>query len=426
MNGLSRNRVIRGRLAGMLAGAIAASLIVIFAVGCGGSSTKSSAPPSTAASTSTGGTSLADVVQREKSGVVRIETTICNSSQVEQGIGTGFLVGPRYVATVEHVVNGASSIDVKQNGRELSTATVIGSDTARDLALLRLAKPVKGYRFRLSETSPRLGDDVAALGFPLGLPLTLTRGTVSGLDRTIPIENVQRERLVQTDAAVNPGNSGGPLLRTNSGEVIGLVDLGGAGSVHGIAFAVSSQVAAPLVKAWEVAPQPLALKSCSGATGVPVSSGSAGTGNRAAVTAFVHALDGALIESANTRGDLGQLINQVQQGSITVGEATSRINGVIAQRNALRTAVEQVTAPPQFKSNFAQLQNSIQLSLSDDLAIRDWINDLINGDQPTANSDWQRNVQLSDQASSAKANFLSNYNDLRHSLLGLSPLQVAY
>jgi S1-C subfamily serine protease len=365
-------------------------------------------------------------VQRVKSGVVRIETTICNGGRVEQGVGTGFLVGPRYVATVEHVVDGAGSIVVKQDGKKLSTATVIGSDTARDLALLRLAKPVKGSDFQLSDTAPRLGDDVAALGFPLGLPLTLTRGTVSGLDRTIPIENVQRERLVQTDAAVNPGNSGGPLLRTNTGEVIGLVDLGGAGAVHGIAFAVSSQVAAPLLKAWEVAPQPLALKSCSGAIGVPVSNGSAGNGNRAALTAFVSALDGALIESANTRGDLGQLIGQVQSGSITADEATSRINAVIAQRNALRIAVEQVTAPPQFQSVFTQLQNSIQLSLSDDLAIRDWINDLINGDQATANSDWQRNVQLSDQASSAKANFLSTYNDLRHRLLGLAPLQVAY
>jgi S1-C subfamily serine protease len=415
-------------------GAAFVAVAALFLVGCGGGSSHASGPAaanSSSASTTagSGGGSLADVVQRVKSGVVRIETTLCSGGGVEQGVGTGFLIGPRYVATVEHVVDNAGSIDVKQNGRKLSTATVIGYDKARDLALLRLARPVHGYDFDLTEKAPRLGDDVAALGFPLALPLTLTRGTISGLDRTIPIDGVKRQRLVQTDAAINPGNSGGPLLRTDTGDVIGLVDLAGTGDIHGIAFAVSSQVASPLVKAWEVAPQPIALKNCVGNSGLATGNGSSSgpvTGGRAYVKKFVDALDGALIESANTRGDLGQLISQVNNGTITAEEATTRINSIIDQRNSLRSAAEQVTPPPQFQSNFAQLQHSIQLSLSDDLAIRDWINDLINGDQAAAASDQQRNIQLSDQASAAKAAFLSGYNDLRHRLLGLSPLQVAY
>jgi hypothetical protein len=362
------------------------------------------------------------VVQRVKSGVVRIEVIACSGGTVEQAIGTGFLVAPRLVATVEHVINGAGRIVVKRNGVKLATATVIGQDADRDLALVRLAKPVKGYVFELTEISPRLGDEVAALGFPFGLPLTLTRGTISGLDRTIPIDNVKRRKLVQTDAAVNEGNSGGPLLRADTGEVIGLVDIGGNADVHGIAFAVSSQVAAPLLHAWQVAPQPVSLRACNGA---PPHAQAAG-GSQTTVRSFVSALDQVLIESANTRGDLGLLIDQVNKGSITGDEAQSRIDSVINQRNDLRSAIEQVTPPSQFADAFTVLRRSIELSLRDDLAIRDWIDDLISGDQAAADSNWQRQLALSRQASAAKSEFLSTYNRLRGRLLHLQPLEINY
>lgn len=141
---------------------------------------------------------------------------------------------------------------------------MIGLDKDRDLALLRLEKPVAGYRFRFTSRAPRLAEDVAAVGYPLGLPLTVTRGTVSGLNRAIEIQGITRRALIQTDAAVNRGNSGGPLLSSQTGDVIGLVDLGST-EVNGIAFAVSSKVAAPLIAAWQAAPQPHALAKCSAA-----------------------------------------------------------------------------------------------------------------------------------------------------------------
>ena len=404
-------------LSSVVRSSLVLTVSLLLLVGCGSKSSSSSSTASSA------GTSLADVVQRVKSGVVRIEVETCSGGAVEEAVGTGFLVSPKLVATVEHVVDGASRIVVKQNGKKLANATVIGQDADRDLALLRLSKPVRGHVFKLTQTSPRLGDEVAAIGFPLGLPLTLTRGTVSGLNRTIPIENVKRLRLVQTDAAVNHGNSGGPLLRADSGDVIGLVDLGGNGDAHGIAFAVSAQVAAPLLHAWQVAPQPVALRGCTGSPGA----GQAAPPVRGTkVRGFVGALDQVLIESANTRGDLGQLISEVQQGSITADEARSRIDSVVNQRNDLRSAVEQVTPPPQFSYAFSLLHKSILLSLNDDLAIRDWIEDLINNDQAAADSDWQRQLALSGQASSAKSAFLSEYNGLRSRLLYLQPLQINY
>lgn len=199
---------------------------------------------------------FADVVDLVRSGIVRIEVQDCSGS----GVGTGFLVGPRLVATVDHVVGGAQTITLKQSGKVVALGTVIGSDSARDLALVRTDRVVAGHHFTLVSRKPRLGEDVAAIGFPLALPLTVTRGSISGMDRTIPIDGIKRRSLVQTDAAVNPGNSGGPLI-TDAGAVVGLIDLG-TSDANGLAFAVSSQVAGPLLQAWRAAPQPISAAAC--------------------------------------------------------------------------------------------------------------------------------------------------------------------
>jgi serine protease Do len=203
--------------------------------------------------------SLSGLVAAVRNGVVRIEVRTCD----QEFTGTGFLIGNRLVATVEHVVDGATSIRLVRGGRSLGSATVIGSDAARDLALLRTTHPIRGHTFRLASRPPVLGEDVAVLGFPLDLPLSLSKGLVSGSDRTIPIEGIERRKLVQTDAAVNHGNSGGPLISLKTGEVIGLVDIGTA-EANGLAFAVSSQVAKSLLRAWALSPQPISAQSCAG------------------------------------------------------------------------------------------------------------------------------------------------------------------
>jgi serine protease Do len=203
---------------------------------------------------------FADVVASVRSGIVRIETDDCSGG----AIGTGFLLTPTLVATVEHVVDGATAISLKQEGRVVGYGTVVGADPARDLALIRSNTRLSGHDFTLASRAPQLGEDVAALGFPLGLPLTVTRGSVSGSGRTVPIGGLERRDLVQTDAAVNPGNSGGPLI-ADDGSVVGLVDLGTT-QANGLAFAVSAIVAGPLLQAWRVAPQPVAPQGCGGVT----------------------------------------------------------------------------------------------------------------------------------------------------------------
>lgn len=207
-------------------------------------------------STTTPTDQLAGLVSTTKSGIVRITANGCGTQEV----GTGFLVGRYLVATVEHVVDGATSISLTQ-GRKAATGVVVGDDPARDVALIRSNKPLSGHIFHLASRTPPLGSSVAAIGFPLGLPLTVTQGDVSGLRRTIPIDRVERRSLIQTDAAVNPGNSGGPLLSVDNGTVVGLIDLG-TNQANGIAFAVSAQVAGPLIQAWEAAPQTTPAQSC--------------------------------------------------------------------------------------------------------------------------------------------------------------------
>jgi S1-C subfamily serine protease len=231
---------------------------------------------------------LASLVAKSQSGVIRIETNACGV----QEIGTGFLIGPRLIATVEHVVDGASAITLKQGNKIVGRGTVIGEDQARDVALVRSSVPITGAQLRLATRSPALGDSVAALGFPLGLPFTVTQGSVSGLGRTIPINGVNRQQLVQTDAAVNPGNSGGPLMSLDNDQVLGLVDLG-TNMANGIGFAVSAQVAAPLLQAWNAAPQPIPTATCPSSQPAPVAdagtpgagdSGNSGAGTAAAAT----------------------------------------------------------------------------------------------------------------------------------------------
>ena len=266
--------------------AVFLAVLVGVAAGCGSSasapsptgSTPASVPaatprsPSTSTSPSPG---LPDLIQQVQSGIVRIRVTGCGF----KGTGTGLLVGPHEVATVEHVVDAATSIRIERNGKLLGKATVIGADGARDLALLKTKAAITGHRFQISAKSPRLGDSVAVIGYPLGLPLSVTKGTVSGLSRVIPIRRVKRQGLIQTDAAVNPGNSGGPLLLLPSGQVIGFVDLGSR-QANGIAFAVSGRVASKLLDAWKVAPQPLPAARCGKAAKPVVSQNNVSTSSQ--------------------------------------------------------------------------------------------------------------------------------------------------
>jgi serine protease Do len=407
-----------GKLGGSVGRAISAAVLVAallgVACGCGGSASTGSEAPTAAVAVA----SFSDVIDRVKSGVIRIEARGCGGPSV----GTGFLVKPNLVATVEHVVDGATKITLKRNGRFLATARIIGLDRDRDLALLKTGAPIKGYFFGFADAAPRLGEDVGAIGFPLGLPLTVTQGSVSGFDRIIPIEGVKRRHLVQTDAAVNPGNSGGPLLSRATGRVVGLVDLG-TDAANGIAFAVSGSVAAPLFRAWAQAPQAPAQPACGS---VSQQTGSVSAPGAASPADYASAVDTALIDSARTRTGLAELIDGVSSSAYDAQAASDAINAVIEQRRQLLSDLQSVDPPAPFARAAELLKASLISAISDDLAVQSWIRAKYSRDTAAANAAWQRNIDISQQATAAKDRFLSVYNGVRERLLNLAPLDVAY
>lgn len=158
------------------------------------------------------------------------------------GTGSGFLVADDKLATAAHVVDQATQISVSLDGTTVA-ASVLGVDQSTDLALLQLSEPVVGHVFDFASTDPSPGTQIAALGFPLDQPKTLTEGTVSGLDRAITTESGWFGHMMQTDTALNPGNSGGPLV-TVDGAVVGVADALKT-DAQGIAYAVPASVAAP-------------------------------------------------------------------------------------------------------------------------------------------------------------------------------------
>ncbi|MGO4363489.1 trypsin-like peptidase domain-containing protein [Terrabacter sp. RAF57] len=174
--------------------------------------------------------------------------------------GTGFLVGQQLLLTNEHVIDGWTEllVELGEDGQAgTARGTVVGLDSRQDLAVIRLDHRVGGHVFTFMEGRPAVGLDVAAIGFPKDQPMSLTRGTISGTGRSIDTYS----DLIQTDLALNPGNSGGPLL-TAEGNVVG-VAVAVRKDSEGIAFGVSSDDAAKRARDWSGRTTALGQAHCS-------------------------------------------------------------------------------------------------------------------------------------------------------------------
>ncbi|HVR80543.1 MAG TPA: DegQ family serine endoprotease [Luteimonas sp.] len=155
-------------------------------------------------------------------------------------IGTGFIIsGDGYVLTNHHVVDGADEVKVRLSDRREFTAKVVGSDEQSDVALLKIA--ANGLpALRLGDSkSLRPGQWVVAIGSPFGLDHSVTAGIVSAVGRSNPYADQRYVPFIQTDVAINRGNSGGPLLNTR-GEVVGINSqiFSNSGGYMGVSFAI--------------------------------------------------------------------------------------------------------------------------------------------------------------------------------------------
>lgn len=159
------------------------------------------------------------------------------------GTGSGVIVNVEGdILTSLHVVEGATSIRVSFSDGTQSPATIRSADPAHDIAVLAPARLPEVVVPAVLGGGAQVGDEVFAVGHPLGLVGSLSAGVVSGLDRSFPLANGRSlGGMIQFDAAVNPGNSGGPLLNRNGqviGIVTGLANPGGDDEFIGIGFAV--------------------------------------------------------------------------------------------------------------------------------------------------------------------------------------------
>ncbi len=193
--------------------------------------------------------SLRDLYERVKDAVVLVRTVERDpgAGRAAEGLGSGFLVAERRVVTAAHVVQVADLVAVEFSSGEILRARVVASEPWADIALLELDRvPANPVTVPLGDSSAaRVGDPVFVVGAPLGMTSTLTVGYVSGRRTVNNLAGGFGEAdLLQTDAAINQGNSGGPLFNLQ-GEVIGIVShiLSHGGGFEGLGFVATSNTA---------------------------------------------------------------------------------------------------------------------------------------------------------------------------------------
>jgi putative serine protease PepD len=220
--------------------AFGGGVAIIGAVADDGSPTQLRSPGGAGTQLVSDDSTAKDVYEGAKDSVAYISSSTAQG----QATGSGFVVDESgLVVTNEHVIDGAQQVTVKvgTDGKELP-AEIVGADASHDLALLKVdADGLKALPLGASKVE--VGDNTYAIGNPYGLDHTLTTGVVSALDRTLQApDGSELGGAIQTDAALNPGNSGGPLL-DEDGQVIGVnaqIATGGTegGGNVGIGFAI--------------------------------------------------------------------------------------------------------------------------------------------------------------------------------------------
>jgi len=199
--------------------------------------------------------SASQVFDRAGDGVVSISSTAINpystTDRVARSTGSGVVIDrrQRLVLTNAHVVMGAQYVTVTTAAERTLDADVLGLDPVFDLAVLRVEDAPRASLTEIplaDSAAVRVGQDVVAIGNPLGLGRTLSRGVISAVDRVLPVAPyTMSQPYLQTDAAINPGNSGGPLL-DRCGRVVG-INTAAIEGAQNIGFAVPADLAAQVI-----------------------------------------------------------------------------------------------------------------------------------------------------------------------------------
>ena len=264
---------------------------------------------------------IQEITQTAQKSVVEIKTEgVVSDSWMQQyvteGAGSGVIISKEgYIMTNNHVINGANKITVTTYDKHSYEATVVGSDSVNDVAVLKIK--AEGLTPAVYGNSDQLqvGDMAVAIGNPLGeLGGTVTAGIISAKDRELSIDG-KTMKLLQTDSSINPGNSGGGLFN-GDGQLIGLVVAKSSGSdVEGLGFAI------PINTAAEVAQQLMDKGYVSGQpwTGMTYTEGSSGLdflfGDSAGGTVYIYSVETKDAKEAGFKA--GDVVLAVDEHQIT-------------------------------------------------------------------------------------------------------------
>jgi putative serine protease PepD len=229
--GGSRRLIVTGLAGGLVLLLVIAVLATWLASTPG---TQKAAAAATPTPTPTPTLTVPDIYQRVAPSVVTI--------RAGDDLGTGVIVADNgTILTADHVIANGGSITVTFADGTVANATVASADKAMDIAVLRPAKLPQVVVPATLGGAAAIGASVVAIGNPLGLTDSVSAGIVSGLDRSADTDTGKRNGLIQFDAAVNPGSSGGPLLDSRGmvvGIVVAIADPDGQDAFAGIGFAV--------------------------------------------------------------------------------------------------------------------------------------------------------------------------------------------
>jgi len=196
--------------------------------------------------------SLIEIFEKDESGVVKVNVQRSETSDVANGVGSGFVFDKKgHIITNAHVINDAKKIIITFLDGRSYNAEIIGIDEFTDIAVIKVSADLTLlHPLALGDSSNlKVGETIAAIGNPFGLSGSMTSGIVSQLGRLLPSgAGYSIPDIIQTDAAINPGNSGGPLLNMR-GEVVGINTAiqSTTGEFTGVGFAIPSQTIAKIV-----------------------------------------------------------------------------------------------------------------------------------------------------------------------------------
>ena len=291
---------------------------------------------------------------------------------VPRGAGSGVIISKDgYIVTNNHVIEGATVIDVTLNNKKTYSAKLVGTDPSTDIALLKVdAKDLSYITFGNSD-DVKVGEWVLAVGNPFNLTSTVTAGIVSAKARNLGIigtdrygrrtEKISIESFIQTDAAINPGNSGGALVNTN-GELIGIntAIASQTGSYAGYGFAVPSSIVQKVVT--DIREHGVVQRALLGVSIKDISSELAKEKN-------LKTLNGAIVDDVVTDG-------AAEKAGIKKDDIINEINGV--KVNSAAELQEQVSRyRPGDKITVGVVRNSKQLKLTANLKNADGTTDVV-------------------------------------------------